>query len=91
MKATLVHIENGIEYYVDGNLTKPTFHQKALWLLFGTPENVEIIEETFRTEIDEIVGFTKKEIQAKFKQNLENGNYSFLPAMDLNNSLELEF
>jgi hypothetical protein len=79
MKATLVHLETGIEYYKDGSLFTPSYNEKLLWSLFGTPENIERIEQSFETEIDEFTGYTKKEIEARVNQNIEKGLYSFLP------------
>jgi hypothetical protein len=79
MEATLVHLETGIEYYKDGSLFKPSNDEKLLWALFGTPENIERIEQSFETEIDKFTGYSKKEIEAKVNQNIEKGLYSFLP------------
>jgi hypothetical protein len=79
MKATLVHLETGIEYYKDGSLFTPSSDEKLLWSLFGTPENIERIEQSFETEIDEFTGYSKREIKARVNQNIDKGLYSFLP------------
>lgn len=91
--ATLVHIETGIEYYKDGELHPiiPSEKEKLLWSLFGTPEGVTRIEQTFETEIDEFVCFTKKEIELKVEDNFRKGVYNFLPAMGVNQSIELRY
>lgn len=89
--ATLVHIETGVEYYKDGELYNPTQNEKMMWSLFGTPNNIVRFEETFETEIDDLVGFTKKEIQSKCDQNFKNGKYNFLPTMGFNNNVELRY
>ena len=89
--ATLVHIETGVEYYKDGSLFTPSANDKLLWSLFGTPENVERIEQTFETEIDELKGFTKREVEARLNENFKNGLYNFLPAMGVNQNVELRW
>ena len=50
-----------------------------------------MIQQTFETEIDEFTGFTKKEIEAKVNDNFEKGLYNFLPAMGVNQNIELRF
>lgn len=89
--ATLVHVEKGVEYYQNETLFFPSSEQKLLWSLFGKPENVTIIEQTFETEIDEFIGYTKREIQAKADENIKNGLYNFLPAIGINHNIELRF
>ncbi len=89
--ATLVHVETGIEFYKDGSLYNPTQQEKLMWVLFGTPSGVERLEQTFETEIDEISGFTKREIESKVDQNFRNGVYNFLPAMGFNHNVELRW
>jgi hypothetical protein len=89
--ATLVHVEIGIEYYKDDSLYFPKFHEKLLWELLGLPEGVEKLQETFETEIDQFIGYTKKEVQSKYEQNLKNGNYNFLPPIGVNQYLKLRF
>jgi hypothetical protein len=89
--ATLVHVETGVEYYKDGSLFTPSANEKLLWSMFGMPNGVERFEETFETEIDELVGFTKKEVQSKCDQNFRDGLYSFLPAMGYNQRVELRY
>lgn len=89
--ATLVHVETGIEYYKNDILFIPSANEKLLWSLFGTPENVTMIQQTFETEIDEFTGFTKKEIESKVNDNFKKGLYNFLPAMGVNQNIELRF
>jgi hypothetical protein len=91
MKATLVHVETGVEFYKDNSLYTPTKEEKLLWILFGYPSEVERLEQTFETEIDEFVGFTKREIQAKCDENFKKGLYNFLPAMGFNQNVELRW
>ena len=88
---TLIHIETGVEYYKDGSLYTPTFNEKLMWSLFGTPSGVERFEQTFETEIDEIIGFTKQDIQSRVNENFKNGAYNYLPVMGINHSIELRF
>ena len=90
-RATLVHVETGVEYYKNGILFNPSSEQKLLWAIFGTPEGVERFEQTFETEIDEFAGFTKKEIEVKVDENFKKGVYNFLPAMGINNNVELRW
>jgi len=89
--ATLVHVETGVEFYKDGSLYTPTQEEKLLCAIFGTPSGIERLEQTFETEIDELVGFTKREIQAKCDENFKKGLYSFLPAMGFNQNVELRW
>ena len=89
--ATLVHVETGVEFYKDGSLYTPTQEEKLLWALFGTPYEVERLERTFETEIDELVGFTKREVESKCDENFKKGLYNFLPAMGFNQSVELRW
>ena len=65
--------------------------EKLLWSLFGLPENITRLEQTFETEIDEFTGFTKREIEAKVNENFKNGHYNFLPPMGINQSIELRW
>lgn len=92
-KATLIHVEVGVEYYKDGELhpINPSAQEKLLWSLFGLPENITRLEQTFETEIDEFTGFTKREIEAKLDENFKKGVYSFLPPMGINQSIELRW
>lgn len=89
--ATLVHVETGVEYYKNDNIFTPSANEKLLWSLLGTPEGIVRLEQTFETEIDEFTGYTKREIEAKVNENLKNGNYNFLPAMGVNQNIELRF
>lgn len=91
--ATLVHVEIGVEYHKDGELhpITPTPEQKLLWSLFGTPEGITRVEQTFETKIDEFKGFTKREIEARVNENFKNGLYNFLPAMGVNQNVELRW
>jgi hypothetical protein len=89
--ATLVHVETGIEYYKNDVLFIPSANEKLLWSLFGTPQEIVRLEQTFETEIDEFTGYTKREIEAKLNENLKNGKYNFLPAMGINQNLELRY
>ena len=89
--ATLVHVETGTEYYKNDILFIPSANEKLLWSLFGTPENVIMIQQTFETQIDEFTGFTKKEIEAKVNDNFKKGLYNFLPSMGVNQNIELRF
>jgi hypothetical protein len=85
--ATLIHQETGVEFYKDGELFTPTHSQKAIWVLYGTPENIKRIERTFETEIDEIIAFSKREVEAKVEQNFKDGKYNFLPPMGFNHNI----
>ena len=89
--ATLVHVETVVEFYKSGRLYFPTQKEKLFWALNGTPPEVKRLEQTFETEIDELVGFTKREIQAKCDENFKKGVYNFLPSMGFNENLELRF
>ena len=91
--ATLVHVETGVEYYKEGELhpITPTAEQKLLWALFGTPEGIIRIEQDFETEIDEFAGYTKREIESRVNENFKNGVYNFLPAMGVNQNVELRW
>jgi len=89
--ATLVHVETGVEYYQNESLFSPTAEQKLLWALFGTPEGITRMEQTFETEIDEFTCYTKREIEARVNENLKNGLYNFLPAMGVNQNVELRW
>lgn len=91
--ATLVHVETGVEYYKEGELHSitPSAEQKLLWSLFGTPEGITRVEQTFETVIDEFKGFTKREIEARVNENFKNGLYNFLPAMGVNQNVELRW
>lgn len=91
MKATLVHIETGVEYYENGSLITPTPEQKLLWFLIGLPVGVERIEQTFETEIAEFSGYTKKDIQAMVDADFANGKFSFLPAVGVQHNFELKY
>ena len=88
MKATLVHVETGVEYYKNDNLFTPSADEKLLWSLFGMPKNIQKLEETFETDIDVFTGYTKREIETRVNDNFKNGNYNFLPAAG---SLELRY
>ena len=88
---TLVHVETGVEYYKNDNIFTPSANEKLLWSLFGTPKEIVKLEQTFETEIDEFTGYTKREIEAKLNENLKNGKYNFLPAMGINQNLELRY
>lgn len=89
--ATIVHQETGVEFYKDGELFNPTFNQKAMWILYGMPEDIQRLEQVFETEIDEITGFSKREVEAKFDKNFKDGKYNFLPAMGFNHNIILRF
>lgn len=89
--AQLVHIETGVEYYQNGSLFCPSPEQKLLWCLTGLPDGIEKIEETFETEIDSFVGFTKREIEAKMNENFKKGIYNYLPAMGVRQNIELRW
>jgi hypothetical protein len=91
MTATLTHIERKIEYYKNDSLFCPSAEEKLLWSLFGTPDNITKIEQNFETDIDVLVGFTKREIEAKLNQNFADGNYKYLPAIGFNDTLELRY
>ena len=90
-KAILVHVETGEEYYKNGDLIFPTQEQKLLWALTGLPNGIEMFGETFETEIDEFIGFTKKEIQNKCDSNFKNGEYNFLPPLGVTQNVELRY
>ena len=79
MKATLIHLETGIEFYKNDSLYIPSSDEKLLWSLFGMPNNIQKLQETFETEIDEFRGYSKREIEARVNDNFKNGNYNFLP------------
>ena len=89
--ARLIHVETRIEYYKDGSLYNPTHNEKLFWILFGLPIGIEMLEQTFETEIDTFTGKTKKELQAKFDLNMKNNIYGFLPIMEMNHNIELRF
>lgn len=89
--ARLIHIENVTEYYKDGNLYYPSRNEKLLWSIFGIPNNVEILEKTFETEVDVVRGSSKKEIDNIVQENFEKGVYNFLPPMGINNTIELRW
>jgi len=91
--ATLVHVEKGVEYHKEGELhpITPTPEQKLLWSLYGTPEGITRVEQTFETEIDKFTGYTKREIEARVEENFKNGVYNFLPAMGVNQNVELRW
>ena len=91
MKATLVHIETATEFYKNDSLYVPTANEKLLWSLFEMPKNIEKLEQTFETEIDEFRGYSKREIEAKLKENFKKGFYDFLPAIGINHNVELRF
>ena len=91
ISATLVHVETGVEYYQNETLFSPSSEQKLLWSIFGTPEGIVRVEQTFETQIDEFTGFTKKEIEAKVNDNFKKGLYNFLPAMSVNQNIELRW
>lgn len=79
MKATLIHLETGIEFYKNDSLYIPSSDEKLLWSLFGMPNDIQKLEQTFETEIDEFRGYSKREIEARVNDNFKNGNYNFLP------------
>lgn len=89
--ASLVHVEIATEYYKDGSLYYPSSNEKLLWDIFGTPENVIKNHQIFETEIDVLTGFTKKEVEHKVNENFKNEKYNYLPAMGVNNTIELRF
>jgi hypothetical protein len=89
--ATLVHIENAVEYYQDGDLITPTSDQKLLWAIIGMPSNVERVEATFESELSEYSGFSRIDIQEAVNTDFRNGVYSFLPAMGHNQTVEVRF
>jgi hypothetical protein len=91
MKAKLVHVETGIEYYKNNSLYIPSSDEKLLWSIFGMPKNIEILEQTFETEIDEFRGYTKREIEAKLNENIKKGVYNYLPTIGINHNIELRF
>jgi hypothetical protein len=91
MKATLVHVETGIEYYKNNSLFIPLANEKLLWSVFGMPKNIKRLEQTFETEIDKFKGYSKREIETKLNENFKKGFYDFLPSIGLNNNLELRF
>ena len=78
IKGKLVHIELGIEYYENDSLINPTKEQKLLWEIYGLPKNIEKIEQSSETTIDEVFGKNKKEIQDKINEKIKNGEYSYL-------------
>ena len=78
LKAILVHKEFGVEYYKNGSLIQPTKQEKLKWEVYGLPNDVEKIEESFETTIDEFVGKTKKEIQSKSDEKIRSGKYNYL-------------
>jgi hypothetical protein len=78
LKAILVHKEFGVEYYKNGSLIQPTKQEKLKWEVYGLPNDVEKIEQSFETTIDEFVGKTKKEIQSKSDENIRSGKYNYL-------------
>lgn len=78
IKGKLVHIELGIEYYENDSLINPTKEQKLLWEIYGLPKNIEKIEQSSETTIDEVFGKNKKEIQDKINEKIKNGQYSYL-------------
>jgi len=78
LKAILVHKEFGVEYYKNGSLIQPTKEEKLKWELYGLPNDIEKIEQSFETTIDEFVGKTKKEIQIKSDENIRSGKYNYL-------------
>jgi hypothetical protein len=78
LKAILVHKEFGVEYYKNGSLIKPTKEEKLNWELYGLPNDIEKLEQSFETTIDEFVGKTKKEIQTKSDENIRIGKYDYL-------------
>jgi hypothetical protein len=78
LKAILVHKEFGVEYYKNGSLIQPTKEEKLKWELYGLPNDIEKIEQSFETTIDEFVGKTKKEIQTKSDENIRIGKYDYL-------------
>lgn len=85
--ATLVHVETGVEFYRNGALFNPSANEKLIWAIYSMPNDVERIEQTFETEIDEIVGFSKREVEAKIEQNFKSGVYNFLPAIGFNQNV----
>lgn len=89
MNAYVVHIETSVEYTQHGEVIFPDAEQRLLWAFIGFPEGVVKTESRFETEIDHICGFNQQEITSKFHQNIETGEYSFLPAMGFNHQLEL--
>lgn len=88
-KAELVHVENKVEYYKDGNLYNPTEHEKILWSLFEMPDNVQMFKQEFETVIDFLTGFTNREIEAVVSQNFKNGKYNFLPHIGFTDTVVL--
>ena len=86
IKGKVIHKEDVIEYYDNGNLIQPTKETKLQWEVYGFPNNIEKIEQSFETIIDEIYGNTQKEISNKFDNNLINNKYSYL---DFNPNLSL--
>lgn len=88
IKGKVIHKEDVIEYYDNGNLIQPTIETKLQWELNGFPNNIEKIEQSFETIIDEIYGNTQKEIINKFENNLINNKYSYL---DFNPNLSLRY
>jgi hypothetical protein len=78
LKAKLVHKEFGVEYYKNGSLIHPTKDEKLKWEVFGLPNDIEKIEESFETTVDEFIGKTKKEIQSKSDDNFNSGKYDYL-------------
>lgn len=90
-KAILVHIETGVEYYKNNVLYEPTYHEKLLWTLYGTPENVKKLEQTFETVLDHFKGKTKKEVQKLVDDKFKLGRYNYLPHIAANSNLELRW
>jgi hypothetical protein len=78
LKAILVHKEFGVEYYKNGNLIQPSKEEKLKWELYGLPNDIKKIEQSFETTIDEFVGKTKKEIQSKSDEKIRSGKYNYL-------------
>lgn len=78
IKAKLVHKEIGVEYYENDNLIFPSESQKKQWEIFGLPNDVEKIEQSFENIVDEFSGKTKKDIENQANQNIESGEYSYL-------------
>ena len=89
--AQLIHIETGVEYYNIDELINPTYHQKLLWSIFGTPTEITRKEQVFETVIDEFTGFTKKEVQYTINEKIQQGHYNYLPVMGVNQSLEVRW
>ena len=89
--ASLIHIETGVEYYKNDNLFYPSANEKLLWTIFGTPDDIKMIVQTFETEIDNYTGSSKKEVQAKVNKNFKDGLYNFLPSMGVNHNIEIRW